>query len=185
MTRRFAILDRDGTIVVEKHYLSDPDHVELIEGAAEGLRKLQALGLGLVVVTNQSAIGRGLFDAAQLAAVHRRMHELLEAEGVRLDGVYVCPHHPETACLCRKPHAGLVQRAARELGFELAGCFVIGDKACDIDLGRGVGAMTFLVRTGYGAQAARDASVMPTYVVDDLRHVAQVIAGLLAGQPAA
>ncbi|MBI4354278.1 MAG: D-glycero-beta-D-manno-heptose 1,7-bisphosphate 7-phosphatase [Candidatus Omnitrophica bacterium] len=174
--RRFVMLDRDGTILVEKHYLSDPNQVELVEGAAEGLRRLQAMGLGLVVITNQSAIGRGMFDVARLEAVHQRMRELLQAEGVRLDGVYVCPHRPQEACACRKPKAGLLKRAARELRFELQDCFVIGDKACDIDLGRAVGATTVLVRTGYGARAAGDPSLTPDVVADDLRDAASVIA---------
>jgi len=178
--RRFVILDRDGTILVERHYLSDPNQVQLIQGAAEGLRRLQGLGLGLIVITNQSAIGRGMFDEAKLEAIHRRMHELLHAEGIRLDGVYVCPHRPEDACRCRKPKAGLLERAARELRFEARGCFVIGDKACDVDLGRGVGATTFLVRTGYGAQVAVDSvAKADCIIVDDLTHAARVIQGLV------
>jgi D-glycero-D-manno-heptose 1,7-bisphosphate phosphatase len=176
MPRRFVVLDRDGTVIVERHYLSEPEQVELIRGAAEGLCQLQAMGLGLVVMTNQSAIGRGMFDETRLEAIHRRMHDLLQAKGIRLDGVYVCPHHPEDACACRKPKAGLLHRAARELHFEPSQCFIIGDKACDIDLGRGVGAITLLVRTGYGTQVAREPSATPDYVVDDLRHAARVIA---------
>lgn len=173
--RRFVILDRDGTVLVEKHYLSDPNQVKLVDGAADGLRQLQALGLGLVVITNQSAIGRGMFDAARLEAIHHRMRELLKAEGIRLDGVYVCPHRPEDACACRKPKAGLLQRAAHELHFDIKECLVIGDKACDIELGRGVGATTFLVRTGYGAEVAVDPSVLPAYVVENLQQAARVI----------
>ena len=175
MGRRFVVLDRDGTILVERHYLSEPSQVELITGAAEGLRQLQAMGLGLVVLTNQSAIGRGMFDQAALEAIHRRMQALLGAEGIRLDGVYVCPHRPDDGCACRKPKAGLLERAGRELGFAMRECFVIGDKACDIDLGRGVGATTVLVRTGYGAQAAEDPSVRADYTVEDLREAAQII----------
>ena len=178
MTRRFVILDRDGTILVEKQYLSDPHQVELIDGAAEGLRQLQAMGLGLVVMTNQSAIGRGMVDEAALEAIHRRMRELLQAEGIRLDGVYVCPHRPEDGCACRKPNPGLLERAARELRFEAKDCFVIGDKACDIELGRGAGATTVLVRTGYGAQVAADPSVRAAYTVDDLRGAAAIIGRL-------
>jgi len=88
MTRqRFAILDRDGTVIKEKHYLSDPDEVELIPGAAEGLRILREMDLGLVVLTNQSGLGRGYFNQATLDAVHERMTGLLAEEGVRLDGI--------------------------------------------------------------------------------------------------
>lgn len=173
--RGLVILDRDGTIIVERHYLSDPDQVELIEGAAAGLRQLQTLGVGLVVITNQSAIGRGMFDETRLDAIHRRMDEVLQREGIRLNGVYVCPHRPDEGCACRKPKAGLLKRAARELGVDVRRSFVIGDKSCDIELGRAVGATTFLVRTGYGAHFASDPSVKADYIVDDLVHAAQVI----------
>ena len=116
--RRFVLLDRDGTLIVERNYLSDPDQVELIPGAAAGLRRLAARGLGLVLVTNQSGIGRGFFDAARLAEIHERLTALLRAERVELDGIYVCPHHPDQACDCRKPRPALVLRAAAELGFD-------------------------------------------------------------------
>ena len=95
LPQRFVILDRDGTIIVERCYLSDPAQVELIPGAGAALRQLSEIGLGLVVITNQSGIGRGYFDRSRLDLIHRRLCELLEAEGVRLDGIYTCPHVPE------------------------------------------------------------------------------------------
>jgi D-glycero-D-manno-heptose 1,7-bisphosphate phosphatase len=177
--RRFVLLDRDGTIIVEKHYLSDPDGVELIEGAAAGLRKLADLGLGLVVVTNQSAIGRGLLDAERLEEIHRRMLDQLGAQGVRLEGIYFCPHHPDDGCGCRKPRTGLVDRAAEHLRFDAARSFVVGDAAGDVELGRALGATTLLVRTGHGAATHAQARPRADYVVADLREAADVIAGLL------
>ena len=177
--RRFVVLDRDGTINVECEYLLDPDQVELLPGAANGLRQLSEMGLGLVVITNQSAIGRGFFDEARLALIHQRLCELLEAEGVYLDGIYFCPHTPEDDCPCRKPRPGLLELAAQELDFDPQACFVIGDKAIDIELGQRVGATTFLVRTGYGAQVAAENTVIPDYVVDDVWDAAQVIKRLL------
>jgi D-glycero-D-manno-heptose 1,7-bisphosphate phosphatase len=177
---RFVALDRDGTIIVERHYLSDPDLVELLPGAASGLRQLRELGLGLVVVTNQSPIGRGYFDETRLELIHQRLVELLAAEGVELDGVYFCPHMPDDNCSCRKPRPGMLKLAAQELNFEPQGCFVIGDNICDIELGQRVGATTFLVRTGYGAQVAAESVASPDYVVDDLQDAAQVIERLLA-----
>ena len=175
MRRRFVAVDRDGTVIVERHYLSDPAGVELIPGAAEGLRAMQRAGLGLVVLTNQSAIGRGFFNHERLAAIHRQMCDALAEEGVRLDGIYYCPHVPDDGCACRKPRPGLLERAARELDFLPAESFVVGDKACDVDLGRRAGAVTLLVRTGYGAESATDASLAPDHVVDDLEHAARVI----------
>jgi D-glycero-D-manno-heptose 1,7-bisphosphate phosphatase len=178
-SRRFAVLDRDGTIIVERHYLSDPEQVELLPGAARGLRKLSELGLGLVVVTNQSAVGRGYFDEKRLDLIHRRLAELLAAEAVPPMSIYVCPHRPEAGCRCRKPLPGLLQQAARDLGFDAASSFVIGDKACDIELGKQVMATTLLVRTGYGAELAQTGSVSPDYVVHDLARAADVIGFVL------
>lgn len=180
MVRRpFVVLDRDGTMIVERHYLSDPGQVELVPGAARSLRQLRDMGLGLVVITNQSAIGRGFFDEARLALIHQRLRELLGAEGVQLDGIYFCPHTPQDDCLCRKPRTRLLELAAKELDFEPQACFVVGDKACDIELGQRVGATTLLVRTGYGDQVAEEGTATPNYIVSDLLEAAQVIQGIL------
>lgn len=180
--RRFVLLDRDGTIIVERDHLSSPEQVELLPGAAEGLRLLRQLGFGLIVVSNQSAIGRGLLDEARLDAIHRRLRELLKAEDVVLDAIYVCPHRPDAGCSCRKPETGLVQRAAREYDFDPTESFVIGDKQCDIELGRRVGAATILVRTGHGATEELLREVKPDYVEDDLRAAAVRIERLLDGK---
>lgn len=182
MPRRFVVLDRDGTIVVERGYLSDPEQVQLIPGVGEGLRKLRALGLGLAVITNQSAVGRKYFDLARLQQIHQRMAELLAAEQVELDAIYVCPHTPDDGCQCRKPLPGLMEQASREQGFDPAASFVIGDKPCDIELGRRCQATTFLVRTGYGAEYAAAGTVAADYVVDDVAGAAQVIEELLSAQ---
>jgi D-glycero-D-manno-heptose 1,7-bisphosphate phosphatase len=171
------VLDRDGTINVERHYLADPDQVELVAGAAEGLRALRELGLELVVVTNQSGVGRGYFTERTLAAIHARLLACLAEQGVELDAIYVCPHAPTAGCRCRKPDTGLLERAARERGFDPREAFVIGDKASDVELGRRAGSTTILVRTGYGAEAAATAGA--DHVVDDLRGAARVIAGLI------
>lgn len=181
MPQRFVLLDRDGTINVERHYLSHPDQVELIVNGGRGLAALSQLGLGLIVVTNQSGVGRGLFDLARLEQIHTRLRELLAAEGVQLDGIYSCPHLPEDACRCRKPLDGLVEDAARKHGFRPEECFVIGDKPCDIELGRAIGATTFLVRTGYGSQVDPESAAQADYVVDDLWNAAQVVAQLVGG----
>lgn len=173
--RQFVVLDRDGTIIVERDYLSDPRQIEFLPGAVRGLRLLLRIGLGLVVVTNQSALGRGFFDEAHLDLVHRQLRELLETERVRLEGIYFCPHTPEDDCSCRKPKPGLIERAAKELDFDLQASFVIGDKPADIEMGQRVRATTFLVRTGYGAEFVGDPTVNPDYVADDLWVAAQTI----------
>jgi D-glycero-D-manno-heptose 1,7-bisphosphate phosphatase len=178
--RRFVVLDRDGTINVERPYLSDPRAIELLPRAAQGLHQLMELGLGLAVITNQSGLGRGFFNRVQLDCVHKRLYQLLEAQGVYLDGLYVCPHRPEEQCPCRKPRTGLLELAAMELEFDPKACFVIGDKACDIALGKQVGATTFLVRTGHGAGVLTIGPIVPDYVVDDMQSAAQIISRLVS-----
>jgi D-glycero-D-manno-heptose 1,7-bisphosphate phosphatase len=174
--RRFVVLDRDGTIIQERRYLSDPDQVSLIPGAGAALRELQQLGLLLVLITNQSGIGRGYFSRKQLQSVHFRLTQLLKHEGVRLDGVYVCPHKPDDDCGCRKPKLGLLEKAASDLGLGLEQGIVIGDKISDIEMGRAAHALTILVRTGYGSQFA--GAVAADFVVDDLPAAIEVIKGL-------
>jgi histidinol-phosphate phosphatase family protein len=181
--RRFVLLDRDGTIIVEKHYLDDPEGVELLEGAADGLRRMLRLGLGLLVVTNQSGVGRGLFDEARLESIHERLLARLADEGVRLDGIYACVHHPDVGCRCRKPAPGLVERAAAEQRFRPEECFVVGDMESDVRLGQMLGASTFLVRTGYGAGVAARGDVRPDFVVEDLREVAETLERLVPRDP--
>ena len=177
--RRFAIFDRDGTLIVQRDYLSDPAQVELIPGAAQALRRLAAMGIGLAIVTNQSGIGRGYFGEEQLHAVHRRMAELLAAEGAAMPPVYWCPHRPEDGCACRKPLPGLLERAGRDLGFDPAECFVVGDNGCNVELGRRLGATTILVRTGYGQQQLRSGHLLPNYVVNDVSGLPALLGRLL------
>lgn len=177
--RRFVLLDRDGTVIALEHYLVDPERVALLEGAAAGMRRLAALGLGVVIVTNQSAVGRGLLDERRLGAVHARLIECLEAVGVHIDGIFHCPHLPDAGCACRKPGRGMVDRAAAVLGFDPAQCFVIGDAASDIELGRRLEATTILVRTGYGAETEKRGAPFD-HVVDDLDAASALIADLLA-----
>jgi D-glycero-D-manno-heptose 1,7-bisphosphate phosphatase len=178
VSKPFVLLDRDGTMIVERHYLADPRQVELLPGAAAGLRRLCQLGYGLVVVTNQSGLARGYFDEVRLAQIHTRMQDLLRAENVHLDGIYVCPHLPEGGCGCRKPRPGLVRSAAVELGFDPRASIVVGDKACDVELGHAVGATSVLVRTGYGQQTElqTELGVRADYVVDGLVEVAALAA---------
>lgn len=173
----FVALDRDGTVIHERHYLSDPAGVELLPGAVEGLKAMIALELPLVIVSNQAGIGRGYFSEAELTAVNARMCELLAAHDIRFAGLYHCPHHPDDGCACRKPAPGMLLRAAEELGLDPAGALLIGDKASDIGAGRAVGARTVLVRTGYGATEEPAGADL---VADDLRAAAAYLEELLA-----
>ncbi len=166
------VVDRDGTLIAEKHYLADPAGVELLPGVVDGLRAFVASGYDVAVVTNQSGIGRGLFGPDALAAVHAELVRQLAANGIPLAGIWHCPHHPEVGCTCRKPAPELLQRAMHELGYGSSQCLVVGDKRCDIELGAGLGVRTALVRTGYGAGTERDGMCSPDRVVDSLAELA-------------
>ncbi len=171
--RRFVLLDRDGTINVEKHYLSDPEQMKLYPGVGPALRRLQDLGLGLAVITNQSGIGRGYFTLETLERIHQRLRALLAAFGVVIDGIYLCPHAPDEDCDCRKPLPGMVDQAVAELGFDPAQAFLVGDKTVDMELARAVGATGILVRTGHGR--AHEDKCAAALVVDDLPAAAAFI----------
>jgi D-glycero-D-manno-heptose 1,7-bisphosphate phosphatase len=172
--RRYVLLDRDGTLIAERHYLARVEDVELLPNTVAGLQRLTKLGLGLVVVTNQSGIARGYFGWPEVNAVHEYLRRLLADNGVSVAGFYVCPHGPDATCACRKPEPGLVLEAAREHDFDPGAAFVIGDKACDVDLGKRVGATTLLVRTGYGEEYAPNTNA--DHVVADVLAAADIIA---------
>jgi D-glycero-D-manno-heptose 1,7-bisphosphate phosphatase len=177
--RRFVLLDRDGTLNVERHYLADPDQLALLPGVVPALQQLRQLQLGLVVVTNQSGLARGYFTRADLDAIHSRLHLLLAEGGIHLDGIYICPHGPDEGCSCRKPAPGLALAAAAAWGFNPADCFVVGDRPADIELGRALGATTILVRTGYGEQTLQAGGVESDFVAADLLEGARWIASQL------
>jgi D-glycero-D-manno-heptose 1,7-bisphosphate phosphatase len=155
-------LDRDGTVIFDRGYLSDPSGVELIPGVVEALRRLHAAGFALFFVSNQSGIGRGLMTPGQSDAVHRRTLELLAAEGVTIAGSYICPHAPWDHCQCRKPSPLLLRKAQEEHGIAFGQSFVIGDKQSDIELGKSTGCRTVLYTAGdtenSGAKPDHDSS---------------------------
>jgi D-glycero-D-manno-heptose 1,7-bisphosphate phosphatase len=167
------VLDRDGTLNVEKHYLSDPAELELMPGVAEGLKLLKNHGFGLVVISNQSGIGRGIVSQDVVEAIHSRLRELLRRHGVKLDGIYYCPHSPEQNCSCRKPSPMMIYQAAKDLNFNPAESFVVGDKCSDVEMGRRANAVTVLVLTGYGKEQLMQESA--DFVAEDLRQAADII----------
>jgi len=171
----FAFIDRDGTVIVEKEYLGDPEGVELLPGAVAGLRRLRELGYGLAMVTNQAGVGRGFYTEADVRAVNQRLAEQLAEHGVAFDGIYYCPHHPAAGCTCRKPAPGMIRQAQAEFAVDLARSIVIGDRKSDIELGKGLGLRAILVLTGYGAAETGDTGA--DAVVADLRAAAAWLAG--------
>ncbi len=183
MTGRFVLLDRDGTINEEVDHLAHPDQVALIPGAPAALRNLRSAGLGLVVLTNQANVGRGLLMPERLEEIHARLLELLQEEDVRIDGLYVCTHAPDDGCDCRKPRPGLALRAAADHGFRPADAFAVGDHAADMGMGRAIGATTILVRTGHGEdELATGAGAQADHVVADLSEAAAVILDIVLSE---
>ena len=173
--KKYVLLDRDGTIIVNKHYQKDPDETELLPNAGEGLHLLRDAGFGLVLTTNQSGIGRGYLTRTDLAAVNRRMILELGGDDRFFDGIYYCPHVEADGCRCRKPLPGLAELAAYELGFAMPECYVVGDREIDIGVGDAVGATTVLVRTGGGAAVEAAGTAKPDYVAEDLLDTAKWI----------
>jgi D-glycero-D-manno-heptose 1,7-bisphosphate phosphatase len=143
--RPAVFLDRDGTLIEDVGYPRDPEAVRLLEGAPEALAALRRAGFALVVVSNQSGIGRGLVTREEAQAVHDRFVQELRAHGVELDDVRYCPHSPDDACACRKPAAGLLLDSARELDLDLTRSFMVGDKPDDVEAGRAAGCRTVLL----------------------------------------
>lgn len=172
--RPALFLDRDGVLIEEVNYLCDPAQVRLVPGAAAALRRQQAAGRALVVVTNQSAVARGMLDLDGLRRIHARLDALLRAEGVRLDGLEYCPHHPEFTgrCACRKPEPGMLLRAAHRHGLDLPRSWMIGDTLADLEAGRAAGCRVALVRTGHGRDTetvlSRAAEAVADRIADDL-----------------
>jgi D-glycero-D-manno-heptose 1,7-bisphosphate phosphatase len=155
--RLVALIDRDGTIIVDKVYLSDPDGIEFAPGAIEGLRLLRDAGFELVLITNQSGIARGYFDAARLEQIHDRLQSMLAAEDLRLKAIYVCPHGPDDGCDCRKPAPGMVKSAMRELGFGPDEAVLIGDSDADMGAAAAAGVAGLRVASAGKSAAISDA----------------------------
>jgi D-glycero-D-manno-heptose 1,7-bisphosphate phosphatase len=156
---RAVFLDRDGVLIEDTGYPDDPDRITLLPRVGKGLRALREAGWRLVVVSNQSGVARGRFSLQRLAQVHDHLIALLAHEGVRLDALYYCPHHPgagrppfDVACDHRKPAPGMLRSAAERLGLRLEQCWMVGDKESDVEAGRGAGCRT--IRLTLGATAA-------------------------------
>ena len=148
--RAAFFVDRDGTLVREVGYLADPTDLELLPGAAAALRAVRAAGHPVVVISNQSGVGRGLFPASSVYAAMARLRGLLRPHDAEPDAIYFCPHRPDAGCACRKPAPGLLERAADDLRLSLRHSIMVGDKLLDAATGRAAGALGVLVRSGYG-----------------------------------
>lgn len=180
------LLDRDGTLVIDRDYLADPAGLEFLPGAAEGLRRLHASGHRLVIISNQSGVGRGLFSLERLQEINARLSQMVREAGATLAGIYCCPHRPDEGCACRKPNVQLVRQAASELHFEPSAAVVIGDRDSDIELGRRLSATTIrLLPKRDGASPTTSSlphpyAVPADHVAGDLLEAAGIIENLAA-----
>src|SRR6266850_2579023 len=167
-TNRAVFLDRDGTIMEDSNYVGDIERVVLIPSAPAALKRLREAGYKLFVVTNQSGVGRGYFTREAVEAIHAHLDEYFGRTGVRFDRYYVCPHHPEDNCDCRKPKPKFLLDAAREYGLDLARSFMVGDRPTDIQAGVSAGTKTILVLTGAGRETLAKQEVNPDFVAEDM-----------------
>lgn len=172
--KRAVFLDRDGTLIEEKEYLSRPEQVVLYGGAGGALRRLREAGFLVILVSNQSGVGRGYFTMEDVARVHARLEELLAVEGAKIDGVYVAPEAPGEPSRGRKPSPQFLYDAREAFGVELGASYMIGDKLIDLQCGWNAGlAASVLVRTGYGRKYEKEAG--RAVVVEDLAAAADWI----------
>ncbi len=175
MPKPFLLVDRDGTLIVEKHYLHDPSEVELIPGAAQALAEARTMDWGIVCVSNQAGVGRGYFDEAAVIAINERVETLLNAKGASIDEYYFCTDHPDLPSTHRKPAPGMAFDAAKDFDIDLSSSIVIGDKPADINLGKAIGAKTVLVRTGYGANHEAQNDCEPDFIIDSLADLSAIL----------
>lgn len=167
---KLVILDRDGTINVQRDdFIKAPEEWEALPGALEAIARLNHAGWRVVVASNQSGLGRGLFDVVALNAMHAKMHKQLGAVGGRIDAVFYCPHSPEESCVCRKPLPGLFEQIGERYGMDLRQVPAVGDNLRDVLAGVAAGCPPHLVLTGKGAQH-RGQMLPPEYPPDTVVH---------------
>ncbi len=183
--RPAVFLDRDGTVNEEKNYLYRIEDFQFLPGAVEAIAQFNRAGFAVLVVTNQSGVARGYYSLAEVAALHEHLSRRLAAAGARVDGFYVCPHHPaagqgdyQRLCSCRKGEPGLLLQAARERGLDLSRSYMIGDKESDIEAGERAGCTPLLVLTGYGRTTAQSVTPQRARRFADLKEAAEHVCAL-------
>ena len=174
-------LDRDGTLIEEKHYLNNPKDIILEKNVLPALKQLHLKGFLLFIVTNQSGIARGFFSEESFKETHQHLIKQLLSEGVPITATFYCPHHPSEgnapyvqACSCRKPQPGLLYQAKEQYDFDFESSVMIGDKSVDIGAGKNAGLTSILVQSGYGTSYP-DSAPKPDYIAKDLLDAVQHI----------
>ena len=164
-------MDRDGTLIKDKKYLSSKDGLEFLPMTISALKYLSKTDFRLIIATNQSGISRGYFTEDALKQIHKDMLSRLDEKDVRIDAIYHCPHGPDEGCICRKPKTGMVERAKKDFDLNLKKCYFIGDKSDDVLTGINSGCKSILVKTGQSI-FNNMGNIKPDYVAIDLLDVA-------------
>ncbi len=169
---KFIILDRDGTIIEDRGYVHKIEDLKFLPNAISGLKKFRNAGCRFIIVTNQAGIARNIFTSDQLDIFQNELLRQLAAEGINIDKIYHCPHHPDISdpCRCRKPKIKLIEEAAGRYGFSAEECIVIGDKDSDIELGLNFGSKTILIKNGQYENLVR-----PHFKARDLNHAFELL----------
>jgi len=183
MNHKAIFVDRDGTINRDVHYLDSPDKFIMYLGVGQGIKTLKKKGYKIIVITNQSGIGRGYFTEKQLLSIHKKMAEEFQQFGVALDGIYYCPHHPDDQCNCRKPRTGLFEKAITDHDIDVKKSFMIGDKILDIGAGKKMCVKTVLIPEPHvrdDCLSKKNAwEYAPDYIADDF---CDAVAWILNGE---
>jgi len=169
-SRKAAFIDRDGTLVEEVNFLSRLEDLRLFSYTAEAVRLLRDDGFLIVVVTNQSGIGRRIFEESAMRAIHEKIQSDLT-----LDAFYFCPHLPTDGCRCRKPNLGMIEQASKDFAIDLENSWMIGDKTIDVETGFNAGVKTALVLTGYGQKAEKELKRKPDVIAENLLEAVKMI----------
>ncbi|HEX5411458.1 MAG TPA: HAD family hydrolase [Terriglobia bacterium] len=184
--RPAIFLDRDGTVTDEVGYINHISRAKIYPYAPEAVRLLKSTGLPVIIVTNQSGVGRGYFNEELVDQVHRMVQDTLQAAGTSMDAFYFCPHHPGAViekyrqeCRCRKPAPGMPEQAAEQFGIDLSASYVVGDTYRDMQMGFNIGARTVLLMTGYGRgeyeYRRQNWPRMPHVIAEDLLGAARLV----------
>lgn len=171
-TKPAAFIDRDGTLIEEVNYLSHVADLRIFPYTAEAVDRLKERGFFVFVVTNQSGIGRNIFDESAMHGIHEKLQAELNNS---IDAFYFCPHLPCDGCTCRKPGLGMIEAAQNDFMIDMSGSWMIGDKKIDVETGFNAGIKTAMVKTGYGRRHVHDLEKTPDIVADDLLEAVNIL----------
>jgi len=187
-------LDRDGTISEEIGYIDNVEKFSLYNFSPRAIKKLNVLGVKVIVVTNQAGIAKGLYTEETLHSIHKKMIEQLEKEGAHIDDIYYCPHHSDGKikaysinCECRKPKSGMIVKASKKFNFNLKHSFIVGDKIIDLEAGSRLGSRSILVLTGHGRDSLKkinneNKSEKPDFIAENLLEASEIICREIMGK---